>query len=99
MLYSAVTQPLPFPAIHGGTLSSTLAVHNTVVRPARTITLPAAAPYGAGSMDQERRESIGRDIELLVRPRWADKRSIAITSTITITIGLRCLGRNRNRAR
>jgi hypothetical protein len=42
MLYSAVTQPRPWPAIQGGTLASTLAVHNTVVRPDFTNTLPAA---------------------------------------------------------
>ena len=35
MLYSAVTQPRPLPAIHGGTVGSTLAVQSTVVRPGR----------------------------------------------------------------
>ena len=48
MLYSAVTQPLPWPTIHGGTLSSTLAVQRTVVRPARTMTLPGGGAVGRG---------------------------------------------------
>jgi hypothetical protein len=60
MLYSAVTQPFPSPFIQGGTLSSMLAVQRTVVRPAFTITRPGAAPKGAGSIDQVRRELAGR---------------------------------------
>ena len=42
MLYSAVTQPRPVPAIHGGTCALTLAVHRTVVPPAWYSTLPGA---------------------------------------------------------
>ena len=38
--YSAVTQPLPLPRIHGGTRSSTEAVHRTRVRPIDTSTDP-----------------------------------------------------------
>ena len=42
----ALTQPEGFGSriFQGGTDSSTLAVHNTVVRPARISTRPAAAP-------------------------------------------------------
>src|SRR5260370_24124589 len=40
--YSAVTQPLPRPRIHGGTRSSTDAVHSTRVLPMETSTDPAA---------------------------------------------------------
>ena len=40
--YSAVTQPRPVPRIHGGTRSSTDAVHRTRVRPNSTSTDPAA---------------------------------------------------------
>ena len=40
--YSAVTQPLPLPRIHGGTFSSTDAVHSTRVRPIEINTDPAA---------------------------------------------------------
>ena len=40
--YSAVTQPLPVPRSHGGTRSSTDAVHSTRVRPNSTSTEPAA---------------------------------------------------------
>ena len=40
--YSAVTQPLPRPRIHGGTRSSTDAVHRTLVLPADTSTEPMA---------------------------------------------------------
>jgi hypothetical protein len=61
-LYSAVSQPLPRPTIHGGMDSSMLAVHNTVVRPARQMTRPGAAPYGAGSIDQGLRASAGRAV-------------------------------------
>ena len=40
--YSAVTQPLPVPRSHGGTRSSTDAVHSTRVRPNSTSTEPVA---------------------------------------------------------
>jgi hypothetical protein len=40
--YSAVTQPLPLPRSHGGTRSSTDAVHRTRVLPMLTSTEPAA---------------------------------------------------------
>ena len=40
--YSAVTQPFPLPRIHGGTFSSTEAVHSTAVRPMEISTEPAA---------------------------------------------------------
>ena len=40
--YSAVTQPLPLPRIHGGTRSSTDAVHSTLVLPIETSTDPWA---------------------------------------------------------
>ena len=40
--YSAVTHPLPRPRIHGGTRSSTDAVHSTLVRPIETSTDPMA---------------------------------------------------------
>ena len=40
--YSAVTQPLPEPRIHRGTLSSTLAVHSTLVLPKETRHEPSA---------------------------------------------------------
>ena len=42
MEYSAVTQPLPLPRIHGGTRSSTEAVHSTLVWPKATSTEPGA---------------------------------------------------------
>ena len=42
MPYSAVTQPLPSPFIHGGTLSSTVAVHSTWVSPNLTRHDPSA---------------------------------------------------------
>jgi len=42
MPYSAVTQPAPLPFWCGGTLSSTLAVHSTRVRPNSTSTEPSA---------------------------------------------------------
>ena len=42
MEYSAVTHPFPLPRIHGGTRSSTDAVHNTLVRPKETSTEPGA---------------------------------------------------------
>ena len=42
MEYSAVTQPLPLPRIHGGTRSSTDAVHSTFVCPNVTSTEPGA---------------------------------------------------------
>src|SRR5690348_5688627 len=42
MPYSAVTQPWPLPRSHGGTRSSTLAVHNTRVSPKLTSTEPSA---------------------------------------------------------
>ena len=42
MEYSAVTHPLPLPRIHGGTRSSTEAVHRTLVRPIETRTEPGA---------------------------------------------------------
>ena len=42
MLYSAVSQPRPRPAIHSGTLGSTIAVQSTVVPPAWRSTLPGA---------------------------------------------------------
>jgi hypothetical protein len=42
MEYSAVTQPRPVPRIQGGTLSSTDAVHNTLVCPNVTSTDPGA---------------------------------------------------------
>ena len=40
--YSAVTQPRPLPRSHGGTRSSTDAVHSTRVMPNSTSTEPAA---------------------------------------------------------
>ena len=40
--YSAVTQPFPLPRIHGGTRSSTEAVHSTLVFPMETSTDPGA---------------------------------------------------------
>ena len=40
--YSAVTHPLPLPRIHGGTRSSTDAVHRTLVWPKVTSTEPGA---------------------------------------------------------
>ena len=42
MEYSAVTQPRPVPRIHGGTRSSTEAVHSTFVCPKVTSTDPSA---------------------------------------------------------
>jgi len=42
MLYSAVAQPRPSPAIQSGTRSSTLAVQRTMVRPLWISTLPGA---------------------------------------------------------
>ena len=42
MEYSAVTHPVPLPRIHGGTRSSTDAVHSTRVLPIETSTEPAA---------------------------------------------------------
>ena len=42
MEYSAVTQPLPLPRIHGGTRSSIDAVQSTLVRPKETSTEPGA---------------------------------------------------------
>ena len=42
MPYSAVTQPEPLPRRKPGTDSSTLAVHNTLVAPNSTSTLPSA---------------------------------------------------------
>ena len=41
--YSAVTQPRPLPRSHGGTRSSTDAVHSTRVRPISTSTEPIAS--------------------------------------------------------
>ena len=42
MPYSAVTQPWPLPFRNGGTFSSTLAVHSTLVSPNSTSTEPSA---------------------------------------------------------
>jgi hypothetical protein len=42
MPYSALSQPWPLPTRNGGTASSMQQVHNTVVRPDRTKTLPGA---------------------------------------------------------
>ena len=40
--YSAVNQPLPLPAIHAGTVSSTLAAHSTQVSPSLISAEPSA---------------------------------------------------------
>ena len=42
MPYSAVTQPVPLPLSQGGTRSSTLAVHSTLVSPQEIRTEPSA---------------------------------------------------------
>ena len=65
--YSAVTQPLPRPRIHGGTRSSTEAVHSTLVRPIDTSTEPGAKTVKSRSK---------RDgAELVERPAVGPKRS------------------------
>ena len=55
--YSAVTHPLPLPRIHGGTRSSTDAVHNTLVRPMATSTEPGANSVKSRTNDTGRRSS------------------------------------------
>ena len=58
--YSAVTQPLPLPRIHGGTRSSTDAVHSTRVRPIETRTEPGANTVKSRSNEATRSWSVAR---------------------------------------
>ena len=55
--YSAVTHPLPEPRIHGGTRSSTEAVHSTRVRPMDTRTDPGAKTVKSRSNEAVRSSS------------------------------------------
>ena len=66
--YSAVTQPLPEPRIHGGTRSSTDAVQSTRVRPIDTRTDPGANTVKSRSNDAVRSSSIPRPSARLVAP-------------------------------
>ncbi len=50
MAYSAVTQPVPLPLRKGGTLSSTLAAHNTRVLPTSISADPSANLWTPGVM-------------------------------------------------
>ena len=58
--YSAVTQPVPLPAIQRGTLSCTVAVQMTRVRPIENSTDPAAVSTKSGSRSSGRRASAAR---------------------------------------
>ena len=51
--YSAVTQPLPLPAIHFGTFASTEAVQITRVPPTAISADPSAVPTQIKFLDQE----------------------------------------------
>ena len=55
--YSAVTQPLPPPRSHGGTRSSTDAVHSTLVLPIDTSTDPLANSVKSRTNDTGRRSA------------------------------------------
>ena len=67
--YSAVTHPLPRPRIHGGTRSSTEAVHSTRVRPMDTRTEPGAKTVKSRSKVTGRSWSRVRPSTL--RVRWS----------------------------
>ena len=67
--YSAVTQPLPEPRIHGGTRSSTDAVHSTRVRPMETRTEPGAKTVKSRSNAAVRSSSIAPAVGPLRRSR------------------------------
>jgi hypothetical protein len=58
--YSAVTQPVPLPAIQRGTLSWTVAVQITRVRPIENNTDPAAVSTKSGSRSSGRSWSASR---------------------------------------
>ena len=58
--YSAVTQPLPPPRNHGGTRSSTDAVHSTLVLPIDTRTEPLANSVKSRTNDTGRRSATSR---------------------------------------
>src|SRR5262245_49504146 len=71
MLYSPVTQPVGFGSriFHGGTPSSMLAVHNTVVRPALINTLPGAEPVNPRTISIGRNSSKRRLSERITAPQ------------------------------
>src|ERR1700728_3351848 len=58
--YSAVTQPFPVPRIHGGTRSSSDAVHKTLVRPMVTSTDPGANSVKSRTKETGRSSSNAR---------------------------------------
>ena len=78
MLYSAVTQPVPRPRIHGGTRSSNDAAQITRVSPTLISTLPSAFGMKSG-LDRNRAQ--------LRRP--LGRRGAAHYSTVTVFARLR----------
>ena len=64
--YSAVTQPLPLPRIHGGTRSSTEAVQRTLVWPIDTSTDPGAKTVKSRSKEADLISSVLRPSARLV---------------------------------
>ena len=67
MEYSAVTHPLPLPRIHGGTRSSTEAVHSTLVWPNVTSTEPGRHDRVV-ALEQHGPQLVDRPAVLACRP-------------------------------
>jgi hypothetical protein len=78
--YSAVTQPLPVPRRNAGTLSSTVAAHNTRVLPVSINTDPSAVTRKSGVIFVVRSWSVARPSTLMffsLNPSTSTKRTSA----------------------